>query len=133
MQGERLGARGRLPLKRRATPGGRRRLLVWRWVVDPDELAFSVAIRPQGPFVAELVRVCGLRWQVEEGFAQTKGEVGLDQDEVRTGLAWHRFVTLGRLLHSHLDVTRLAASRAEAMADQSCASNWARAVFGCSR
>jgi SRSO17 transposase len=33
---------------------------------------------------AELVRVCTTCWQIAEGFAQAKGEVGLDQDEVRT-------------------------------------------------
>ena len=60
------------------------------------------------------MRVCGMRWQVEEGFAQAKGEVGLDQYEVRTWTAWHRFVTLALLAHAYLAVTRLAASRDEA-------------------
>jgi hypothetical protein len=34
-----------------------------------------------------LVRVCTTRWQIEEGFAQANGEVGLDQDEGRNGEA----------------------------------------------
>jgi len=51
---------------------------------------------------------------IEEGFAQAKGEVGLDQYEVRTWTAWHRFVTLALLAHAYLAVTRLAASRDEA-------------------
>jgi hypothetical protein len=42
--------------------------------------------------------------------------VGLDQDEVRTWTAWHRFVTLALLAHAYLAVTRLAASRDEAAA-----------------
>jgi SRSO17 transposase len=54
------------------------------------------------------------RWEVEEGFAQAKGEVGLDQDEVRTWTAWHGFVTLALLAHAYLAVTRRAASRDEA-------------------
>ena len=53
---------------------------------------------------------------IEEGFVQAKGEVGLDQDEVRTWTAWHRFVTLALLAHAYLAVTRLAASRDEAAA-----------------
>jgi SRSO17 transposase len=62
------------------------------------------------------VRVCGMRWPVEEGFAQAKGEVGLDQYEVRTWAAWHRFVTLALLAHAYLAVTRLAADQDEAAA-----------------
>jgi hypothetical protein len=40
---------------------------VRRWAVDPDELAFYVAYGPEATTEAELVRVCGRRWQVEEG------------------------------------------------------------------
>jgi SRSO17 transposase len=114
VQGERVDAWACLPLEEATAPGWRRWLLVRRWAVDPDELAFYVAHGPEGTTVAELVRVCGMRWQVEEGFAQTKGEVGLDQYEVRTWTAWHRFVTLALLAHAYLAVTRLAASRDEA-------------------
>lgn len=51
------------------------------------------------------------RWQVEECFAQAKGEVGLDHYEVRTWTAWHRFVTLALLAHAFLVVLRLYARR----------------------
>jgi SRSO17 transposase len=51
---------------------------------------------------------------IEEGFVQEKGEAGLDQHEVRTWTAWHRFVTLALLVHAYLAVTRRAASRDEA-------------------
>ena len=43
------------------------------------------------------------------GFEQAKGEVGLDQYEVRRWDAWHRHVTLALLAHAYLEVTRLAA------------------------
>jgi SRSO17 transposase len=113
VQGERIDAWACLPLEEETPLGWRRWLLVRRWAVDPDALAFSVASGPQDTTVAALVRVCGIRWQVEEGFAQTKGEVGLDQYEVRTWSAWHRFVTLCLLAHAFLVVTRLAAAQAE--------------------
>jgi len=74
----------------------------------------ALAARPARTSVEQLVRVCGRRWEVEEGFAQAKGEVGLDQYEVRTWTAWHRFVTLALLAHAYLAVTRLAAGRDEA-------------------
>ena len=43
-------------------------------------------------------------------FEQAKGEVGLDQYEVRGWAAWHRHVTLALLAHAYLEVTRLAAA-----------------------
>jgi hypothetical protein len=38
-----------------------------------------------------------MRWAVEEGFQTGKGQVGLDHYQVRTWIAWHRFVTLAML------------------------------------
>jgi SRSO17 transposase len=46
---------------------------------------------------------------VEECFAQTKGEVGMDHYEVRTWTAWHRFVTFCLLAHAYLAIIRYAA------------------------
>ena len=61
------------------------------------------------------MRVCDARWQIEECFGQAKGEVGLDQYEVRTWVAWYRFVTLCLLAHASLVVVRQAARQEEAM------------------
>lgn len=47
---------------------------------------------------------------MEEGFAEAKGEVGLDHYEVRRWEAWHRYVTLSLLAHAYLVVARLSAS-----------------------
>ena len=44
-------------------------------------------------------------------FEQAKGEVGLDQYEVRRWDAWHRHVTFALLAHAYLAVTRLAANQ----------------------
>ena len=43
---------------------------------------------------------------MEEGFAEAKGEVGLDHYEVRKWEAWHRYITLSLLAHAYLAVTR---------------------------
>jgi hypothetical protein len=40
------------------------------------------------------VRVAGLRWSVEESFQAAKGQVGLDQHQVRRWNSWHRFTIL---------------------------------------
>ena len=50
----------------------------------------------------ELLRACGVRWPIEPCFDQAKGEVGLDQYEVRAWDAWHRCVALCLLAHAGL-------------------------------
>ena len=91
----------------------RRWLLVRCDAEHPDEHAYFLAFGPEETTVAELVRVCTTRWQIEEGFAQAKGEVGLDQYEVRKWEAWHRHATLCLLAHAYLVVMRRAAQQEE--------------------
>jgi len=85
-----------------------------------DRCAVRVSATRQGgrdpaeTTVAQLVRVCDTRWAIEECFAQTKGELGMDQYEVRKWEAWHRFVTLCLLTHAYLVVLRSAAQQEEA-------------------
>lgn len=102
-----------LPLSEACTPGMRRWLLIRRSGDDGGDPGYSLAHGADNTSQAELLRVCGVRWQVEEGFAQAKGEVGLDQHEVRTWDAWHRFVTLCPLAHAGLVVMRRAANQDE--------------------
>jgi SRSO17 transposase len=52
------------------------------------------------------VRIAGRRWTIEEGIEEAKGEVGLDQYEVRTYRAWYRFMTLALFSHAILSVVR---------------------------
>ena len=102
-----------LPLSEACAPGMRRWLLIRRGRDEGDDPRFFLAYGAEATPEAELLRVCGVRWQIEECFAQAKGEVGLDQYEVRTWDAWHRFVTLCLLAHAGLVVMRLAANRDE--------------------
>jgi SRSO17 transposase len=102
-----------LPLSESCAPGMQRWLLIRRSGDDGEDLAYFLAFGAANVSEAELLRVCGVRWQIEECFAQAKGEVGLDQYEVRTWDAWHRFVTLCLLAHAGLVVMRLAANRLE--------------------
>jgi len=103
-----------LPLSESCAPGMRRWLLIRRGGDDGDDLRSFLASGAEVTSEAELLRVCGVRWQIEECFARAKGEVGLDQYEVRTWDAWHRFVTLCLLAHAGLVVMRPAASQHEA-------------------
>jgi SRSO17 transposase len=88
-------------------------LLVRRDAADPGEDAYFLAHGPAGTSAEELVRVCRTRWQIEEGFAQAKGEVGLDQYAVRRWGAWHRHITLCLRAHAYLVVLRRAARQEE--------------------
>jgi SRSO17 transposase len=110
VQGERCQLWACLPLSEACPAGMRRWLLIQQDVADASDHAYHLAYGPVETTEAELLRVCGSRWQIEEGFAQAKGEVGLDQYEVRTWTAWHRFVTLCLLAHAYLVVTRHAAN-----------------------
>jgi SRSO17 transposase len=92
-----------------AAPGKAHWLLARRSRSDPTELAYYRVYGPTETPVAEMVRVAGRRWTIEEGFEQAKGEVGLDQYEVRRYDAWYRHITLALLAHAALEVTRLAA------------------------
>lgn len=83
-----------------------------RWVLfrrscdDPEDLAFYLAFGPTGTGLEALARVAGRRWAIEEAFAQGKGEVGLDQYEVRSWVGWHRHMTLAMVALALLALTR---------------------------
>lgn len=69
-------------------------LVVRRHRERPDERAYFFAHGPAATRPAELIRVAGLRWRVEECLELSKGECGLDEYEVRSWIGWHRHVTL---------------------------------------
>ena len=69
-------------------------LLIRRSVSDPTEVAYFACGGPPGTTVADLVRVAGTRWAIEECFELAKGDCGLDEYEVRSWIGWRRHVTL---------------------------------------
>ena len=81
-------------------------LLVRRSVSKPEELAYYVCFGPAETALEELVRVAGTRWSIEECFEEAKGQVGLDQYEVRKWDGWYRHITLAMLAHAYLAVVR---------------------------
>jgi SRSO17 transposase/transposase len=110
-QGERIHDWACLMLSEPTSPGMGRWLLIRRDPEGSNDHRYWLAYGPDGTPVAELVWAADARWQVEECFAQAKGEVGLDHYEVRIWTAWHRFVTLALLAHAFLVVLRLYARR----------------------
>src|SRR5262245_27376779 len=73
-----------LPLADPVDLAWRRWLLVRRSVSDPTERRGYVVFAPQDTTLAEVVRVAGTRWVIEQLFEAAKGEVGLDHYEVRS-------------------------------------------------
>jgi SRSO17 transposase len=58
-------------------------LLIRSSVSDPEEVAFYRALGREETPIAEVARVAGARWTIEEGFQRAKA-IGLDQYEVRS-------------------------------------------------
>lgn len=94
----------RLPYS--AAAGKAHWLLIRRSMSDPTELKYFRVYGPAETTVGEMIRVAGLRWAVEIAIQQAKGEVGLDQYEVRKWDAWYRHITLALLAHAALEVAR---------------------------
>ena len=94
---------------RGAAPGWQKGLLVRRSLSKPENLAYYLTHAPETTTLGDLVQVAGTRWTIETCFEEAKGEVGLDQYEVRSWTGWHRHVTLAMLAHAYLAVLRKGA------------------------
>ncbi|MFB7356111.1 IS701 family transposase [Streptomyces gardneri] len=92
---------------------GEHRHLLIRRNPATRELTFYLCWSPTAAPLAELVRVAGSRWSVEECFQAAKGQVGLDHYQVRNWTSWHRHVTLAMLA-----LAFLATVAADAAPDQ---------------
>lgn len=79
-------------------------MLARRSVSGDRDTAYYLAYGPADTDVAELIRVAGARWAIEECFQAAKNETGLDQYEVRRYPGWYRHVTLAMLAHAFLAV-----------------------------
>ncbi len=108
-KGPRLYDWAYLPYGADAAPGWEKGLLIRRGIAQPNELAFYLTHAADGTALADLVRVAGTRWAIEACFEAAKGEVGLDQYEVRSWAGWHRHVTLAMLAHAYLTALRKVA------------------------
>jgi SRSO17 transposase len=72
--------------------------------LQPGESQLTYA--PVGALLETLIAVLGRRWAIEESLGAAKGEVGLDQYEVRHSHGWYRHITLAMLALAYLTVVR---------------------------
>jgi SRSO17 transposase len=108
-KGPRLYDWARVELDKPEQEGWQRSLLIRRSLVEgehPAELAYVLVFAPTGTTLQEMVKACGMRWRVEQCLEEGKGEVGLDEYEVRSWQGWHRHITLAMLAHAFLTVLR---------------------------
>ena len=81
-------------------------LLLRRSRSKAEEITAYLVFGAADTSLEELARVAGRRWAIEESFAQSKSEVGLDQYEVRSWTGWHRHMTLAMTAQALLAITR---------------------------
>ncbi|UFP97008.1 IS701 family transposase [Gloeobacter morelensis MG652769] len=81
-------------------------LLIRRSISNPDEYAYYLVHARAQTQAEEIVRIAGLRWNIEQCFKTAKEEIGLDQYEVRSWHGWYRHITLSLLAHAFLAVLR---------------------------
>lgn len=98
-----------VPLNSPLGPGWQRWLLARRRLEMPTEVAYYVVFAPETTPLQEMVRAAGSRWSIEECIEAAKGEVGLDEYEVRVWLAWYRHMTLAMFAQAFLTVVRTQA------------------------
>jgi SRSO17 transposase len=92
-KGPRFFAWARVELAAPEVDGWQRWLLIRQSLDEgakPAEVAYVLVFAPTGTSLEEMVEAFGTRWTVEQCFEEAKGEVGLDEYEVRSWHGWYR-------------------------------------------
>src|SRR5689334_151296 len=71
-----------------------------------EQYAYFLCYHRLGTTLGELIQVAGRRWGIEESFAVTKSETGLDEHQVRLWRAWYRHAILSMLAAAFLAAMR---------------------------
>jgi SRSO17 transposase len=77
-------------------------LIIRRNLDDPSVVKYFFSNAPANTPLNEFVRISGMRWPIETIFEEAKGEVGLDQYEMRSWQGWHHHMLLVSLAHHFL-------------------------------
>ena len=107
-------------------------------LIDPTkapELKYYVSNAAADTPLAELIRICGMRWPIEGCFEEGKGELGMDHYELRFWRGWYHHMTLVILAHHFLVRLRQrllarASAAASRSASLSCAQGRSEAREG---
>src|SRR3954449_12063569 len=99
-----------LPYGSDAAGGWQKGLLIRRKLAHPEVFTFYLTLAPEGTGFSEPGPGGGTKTGHKGCFEAAKGEVGLDQYEVRSWTGWHRHITLAMLAHAYLAAIRSAAA-----------------------
>ena len=102
-------------------PAWQRFLLLRRSRTKAQEITAYLVFGAADTTLEEMACVAGRRWAIEESFAQSKSEVGLDQYEVRSWVGWHRHMILAMTAQALLAITRARLFAKPAASDQALA------------
>ena len=83
-------------------PGPESWLVLRRSLGEKPELKTYLSNAPASTRRSKLVWASGMRWPVETSIKESKGEVGLDQYEVRGWRGWHHHTALSFVAHHFL-------------------------------
>jgi SRSO17 transposase len=104
VQGPRVYDWACIPLRPALRDGWVHAVLLRRHPERTDDLAFYLVYAPAETPLAEIVRVAGARWTIDDLFKLAKGQVGLDHYEVRSWQGWYRHITLALLALAALTI-----------------------------
>jgi SRSO17 transposase len=93
--------------------GWNRWLVLRRNIKNADDIAYYIAFSPDKKSIDDMAKAAGVRWTIEECFEMAKGEVGLDQYEVRSWTGWYRHITLSLFALSFLAKLRAQLNQTE--------------------
>ena len=83
----------------------------------PAAMAYVLVFARTGTTLADMVQAIGTRWTVEQCLEEAKGQVGLDEYEVRSWQGWYRHITFCMLAHAFLTVLRAQSQAAVPLSD----------------
>jgi SRSO17 transposase len=106
-KGHRYYQWARLVINSASPDGWERWLLMRRNITDQDDISFYIVFSPSTKSLHDMAKAAGSRWTIEECFEMAKGEVGLDQYEVRSWVGWYRHITFAMLALAFLTKLRL--------------------------
>jgi SRSO17 transposase len=110
-------ARQRVTLCKDGLPGRTVWLVVKRTLGTEPSYAYAISNAPASTPLRTLVWLRGLRWAVEQCFAESKTELGMDHYEVRKYTGWQHHMLMTMLAHFFLWHLKLRLGKKSARVD----------------
>jgi SRSO17 transposase len=98
-------------------PGPRVWLVFRRGLGTPPELKFYLSNAPTTMPPRELAQLSGWRWPIETALEEGKGEIGMDQYELRTWRGWYHHMAQSFVAHHFLMQVRLKLKKSPGLDD----------------